>query len=63
MPSPPARERVAKLVREHGQKFVLAPAGLGQLIHELFALGDVLEQDGDPPLLGYADAKGDGIRM
>ena len=38
------RQRIAQLVREHGQEFVLAPVGLAHRLQVTFALGQVRAQ-------------------
>ncbi len=55
------RERVAQLVRERGEEFVLTPVGVAQAFARLHLFGDVGEQDRDAALLGCPDPKREHI--
>ncbi len=50
------RERIAQLVREHRQEFILAAVGLHQLFFNQLAVGDVAEERRDAAVLGRIGA-------
>ncbi len=51
------RERIAQLVREHRQEFILAAVGLHQLFFNQLAVGDVAEERRNAAVLGRIGAQ------
>ena len=55
------RERVAQLVREHGEVLVLAPIRLAQRVEGVLSLGDVADRHGHEPAALRGDERDGGV--